>query len=64
MGEAHTEIAATRYGTTYGKASTILAKFRTIEADQVSFVPSWFTTRIPVRNLPIVAPAIPSRSTK
>jgi len=38
MGDAHTEIAATRYGTTYGKASTILAKFRTIEADHVSFV--------------------------
>ena len=49
---------------TYGNASTILAMFRTIAADQVSFVPSWFTTRMPVRNLPIVAPAMPSRSTK
>jgi hypothetical protein len=38
--------------------------FRTIAADHVSFVPSSFTTRIPVRNLPIVAPAMPSSNTK
>ena len=63
VGEAHTEIAPTRYGKTYGNASTTRATFRTTAPDQPSFVPSSFTTRIPVTNLPIVPPAIPSRST-
>ena len=64
MGEAHTEIAATRYGTTYGKASTILRDVPHDRADQSSFVPSWFTTRIPVSELADRGPAMPSRSTK
>ncbi len=64
FGDAHTEIAPTRYGKTYGNASTSRATFRTMAAGQSSLVPSWLTTRMPVANLPIVAPANPSRSTK